>query len=72
MSRKPGIIFKINEGEYAIAYHRDQLKEFVLQDKYVVQLFKDESCSIPVTDVNGKPKKILKSIFLLTKIGYVD
>jgi len=67
-----GIIFKTDDGKYAIAYQKEQHQSFANIRKMFVHLFEDELCMKPLTDESGKKIVSLKSIDKLKQIGFVD
>lgn len=68
MARNPGFLFEVEGGGKAIAYHKEQKKEFG-ERYYIHHLSEDME---PALDAEGKEKSGLKHSSLLRVIGYID
>jgi hypothetical protein len=70
--KHPGIIYKTDKNEFAIAYNKEQRNEFEALNKVLVHVFVDEHCTQPKYDEEGKKVVVLKSVDKLSMIGFND
>lgn len=70
MRGNPGLLCKIDGGGKAIAYHKEQEKQFAELKKHFIH-YLDEDMH-PILDENGKPKTGLIASSKLKLMGYVD
>lgn len=69
----PGISCQLNTGEFGIAYHKEQVDQFVRIHKVVVHIFTSNRYDKPVMDrTTGQQKKLVVHHTRLTKTGYID
>lgn len=68
--RRPGILYALQDGRFAIAFHDEQKKAFISRAKVVINIC-DKDFQIQLNE-QGKLKKVLKDISKLKIIGRVD
>jgi hypothetical protein len=73
MSKNPGIIYDIGNGEYGLALHSEQKPAFKNYGKVFMRVYQDILCTIPATHPdNGKKLITLKHITEIRQVGYQD
>lgn len=71
MNKHSGIIYETDKGEFGLAIHEEQRKEFLRQNKLYLHIFQDRNCTKPKV-VNDKAHATLKDIDKLKMVGYSD
>lgn len=70
MSKKPDILYQLEDNSKAIAYNHEQLPAFVKARKLYLHML-DEDMK-PRLNADGKSLRGLKSIDKVKQIGFVD
>lgn len=71
--KKRGIIYITDKEDYAIAYHNDQTKKLMEDNKLLLYLFEDALCTKPkISPFTKQQTKVVKDISKLKKVGYAD
>lgn len=73
MSRNPGKIYDLGNGDYGVAYDKDQSYSFSRYNRVFIRMFTDPKCETPkLHSVTGKKLVTLKFLTQIKLIGFID
>jgi hypothetical protein len=72
MSRKSGIIYETEKGEFGLAVNAEQHKSFEELNKVFIHLFVDPLCTKPKVDEKGNKIATLKSVDKIKMVGFSE